>query len=186
MSLENPADRTCCWKRPFEDLDPDLAIYRQRTIQFLRRYFRMSMEVGRLPSLLGREVFRARVTSYRICTFEDTVIFVYDVERCLQKLDPESQALIARIVFQDYSHEEAAAIFGCTLRTLTRRFPEAIDRMTQILIDCGLLERIGRIKSRGRVYAAAASLELEEIDASSDELYPVAGGSSSTCEGVHA
>jgi hypothetical protein len=185
VSLENPADRTCSWKRPFEDLDPDLAIYRQRTIQFLRRYFRMSMEVGRVPSLLGREVFRARVTSYRICTFEDTVIFVYDVERCLQKLDPESQALIARIVFQDYSHEEAAGIFGCTLRTLTRRFPEAIDRMTQILIDCGLLERIGRIKSRGRVYAPA-SLELEEIDASSDQLYPATVGSSPTCEGVHA
>ena len=36
--------------RSFDDLDPDLAIYRQRTIQFLRRYFKMSMEVGRVPS----------------------------------------------------------------------------------------------------------------------------------------
>jgi Sigma-70, region 4 len=166
-----PTERPYCRKRSFDDLDPDLAIYRQRTIQFLRRYFRMSMEVGRVPSMLGREVFRARVTSYRMGTFEDTVIFVHDVESCLQKLDPESQALIARIVFQDYSHEEAAAIFGCTPRTLTRRFPEAIDRMTQILIDCGLLERIGRIRSRGKVWTDASRQEVEEIDASSDEMY---------------
>ena len=186
MSLENPAANTCCWERAFDDLDPDLAIYRQRTMQFLRRYFRMSMEVGRVPSLLGREVFRTRVTSYRMGTFEDAVIFVYDVERCLRKLDPESQALIARVVFQDYSHEEAAAIFGCTLRTLTRRFPEALDRMTQVLIDCGLLERIGSIKSRGRVYAAAPVQEVEEIDASSDELYSAAVGRASACVSLQA
>jgi hypothetical protein len=89
-----------------DDLDPDLAICRQRTIQFLRRYFKMSMEVARVPSLLGREVFRARVTSHRMDTFEDTVYFVHDIERCLERLDPESQSLIARIVFQDYSQEE--------------------------------------------------------------------------------
>ena len=122
LSLGKSGYRPSARKRHFEDLDPDLAIYRQRTIQFLRRYFRMSMEVGRVPSLLGREVFRTRVTSYRMGTFEDTVIFVHDIERCLQKLDPESQSLIVRIVFQDYSQEEAAGIFGCTLRTLTRRF----------------------------------------------------------------
>ncbi len=171
--------------RSFDDLDPDLAIYRQRTIQFLRRYFKMSMEVGRVPSLLGREVFRARVTSYRMGTFEDTVIFVHDIERCLERLDPESQSLIVRMVFQDYTQEEAAAIFGCTLRTLSRRFPEAIDRMTQILIDCGLLERIGSIKSHGRICPQETprldlpSVELEEIDACSADVYPVpaAGGS---------
>jgi hypothetical protein len=158
--------------RSFDDLDPDLAIYRQRTIQFLRRYFKMSMEVGRVPSLLGREVFRARVTSYRLGTFEDTVIFVHDIERCLERLDPESQSLIVRIVFQDYTQEEAAAIFGCTLRTLTRRFPEAIDRMTQILIDCGLLKRIGSIKSRGRLVPKEdASVRLEEIDAAEEETW---------------
>jgi hypothetical protein len=184
VNSQKPSFRPYARLRSFDDLDPDLAIYRQRTIQFLRRYFKMSMEVGRVPSLLGREVFRARVTSYRMGTFEDTVVFVHDIERCLEKLDPESQSLIVRMVFQDYTQEEAAAIFGCTLRTLTRRFPEAIDRMTQILIDCGLLERIGTIKSRGRICQQETpsadlqsldlpSVDLEEIDACSEDAYPI-------------
>ena len=115
MNSEKSSFRPYARVRSFDDLDPDLAIYRQRTIHFLRRYFQMSMEVGRVPSLLGREVFRTRVTSYRMGTFEDTVIFVHDIERCLERLDPESQSLIVRIVFQDYTQEEAAGIFGCTL-----------------------------------------------------------------------
>jgi hypothetical protein len=171
--------------RSFDDLDPDLAIYRQRTIQLLRRYFQMSMEVVRVPSMLGREVFRARVTSYRMGTFEDTVIFVHDIERCLERLDPESQSLIVRIVFQDHTQEEAAAIFGCTLRILTRRFPEAIDRMTQVLIDCGLLKRIGSIKSRGRLLPQDnSSLHLEEIDACGEDVYPIPMPDTSLCASV--
>ena len=182
MNNEKSPFRPYVRGRSFDDLDPDLAIYRQRTIHFLRRYFQMSMEVGRVPSLLGREVFRTRVTSYRMGTFEDTVIFVHDIERCLERLDPESQSLIVRIVFQDYTQEEAAGIFGCTLRTLTRRFPEAIDRMTQILIDCGLLKRIGSIKSRGRLVPQdGSSLYLEEVDACSEDVYPIAMANTSVC-----
>jgi hypothetical protein len=171
LNSEKSSFRPYARVRSFDDLDPDLAIYRQRTIHLLRRYFQMSMEVGRVPSLLGREVFRTRVTSYRMGTFEDTVIFVHDIERCLERLDRESQSLIVRIVFQDYTQEEAAAIFGCTLRTLSRRFPEAVDRMTQILIDCGLLKRIGSIKSRGRLVPQENSnLYMEEIDACSEDV----------------
>ncbi|HKU24448.1 MAG TPA: hypothetical protein VJQ54_03195, partial [Candidatus Sulfotelmatobacter sp.] len=61
-------------------------IYRGRTVGMLRRYMRYSIETGRLPSLLGREFFRAKVTSYTVVTFEDRVIFVHDMERCLEKL----------------------------------------------------------------------------------------------------
>ena len=50
----------------------------------LKRYARLSVEVGRLPSLLGREFFRTHVTSYTVTTFEDTVIFVHDVENSLR------------------------------------------------------------------------------------------------------
>jgi len=32
------------------------------------------MEAGRAPSLLGREMFRGKVTSYRVHSFEDVVI----------------------------------------------------------------------------------------------------------------
>jgi hypothetical protein len=67
--------------------DPDLWLYRERTVALLRRYLRISIEVGRLPSLLGRELFRSKVTSYRMSSFEDGVIFVHDVEQAVDKLD---------------------------------------------------------------------------------------------------
>ena len=64
----------------------ELRMYRSHTLSVLRRYFRMSLELGRLPSLVGREIFRARVTSYRSHSFEDLVIFVTDVEHCVERL----------------------------------------------------------------------------------------------------
>jgi len=98
----------------------DLSAYHDRTIALLLRYFRMSLEIGRMPSVLGREVFRARVTSYRVHTFEDAVIFVHDVERCVERLEPFSRQLIARVILQDYSYEEAAKLMGCGERSVYR------------------------------------------------------------------
>src|SRR5205809_6297590 len=65
----------------------EMWLYRERTIALLRRYLRISIEVGRLPSLLGRDLFRSKVTSYRMSSFEDAVIFVHDAERDLSQLD---------------------------------------------------------------------------------------------------
>src|SRR5580704_14745053 len=82
---------------------PELAFYRKYTEGMLRRYMRLSMETGRVPSLIGQPMFRGRVTSYRVRSFEDVVIFVYDVEKCLARLDARSQELIARISLQEYT-----------------------------------------------------------------------------------
>src|SRR5207245_11504803 len=97
--------------------DPDLWLYRERTVALLRRYMRLSIEVGRMPSLLGREFFRTRVTSYKASTFEDSVIFVHDVERSLEELNEFEKKLIARIVLQQYSLHEAGRNLGCGYRT---------------------------------------------------------------------
>jgi predicted DNA-binding protein (UPF0251 family) len=127
-----------------EDVRPgsDLWLYRDRTIGMLRRYLRFSIEVGRLPSLLGREFFRTRVTSYTVSTFEDAVIFVHDIERVLERLDDFDTKLIRRIVFQDYSQDEAAHLLNCGRRTVVRRFPEAIDRISESFLEGGLLVRL--------------------------------------------
>jgi hypothetical protein len=122
--------------------DPDLWLYRDRTLGMLRRYNRLSIEVGRLPSLLGREFFRSKVTSYRAGTFEDAVIFVHDVARGLAKLGSFDHTLIARIVLQDYTHNETARLLGCWRRTVGRRFPEAVDQLTDIFLEAGLLVRL--------------------------------------------
>src|SRR5258706_14047572 len=65
----------------------EICLYRKRTINLLQRYAKLSIETGRLPSVLGGMGFRARISSYPLHTFEDAVIFVFDVERCLGELD---------------------------------------------------------------------------------------------------
>jgi DNA-directed RNA polymerase specialized sigma24 family protein len=119
--------------------DPDAWLYRERTVALLRRYLRISIEVGRLPSLLGRELFRSKVTSYRMSSFEDGVIFVHDVEQALDQLNEFPRQLIATIVFQEYTQEEAAEVLRCGRRTVCREFPAALDRMTEIFLEGGLL-----------------------------------------------
>ncbi|MGH9528872.1 MAG: hypothetical protein ACRD2S_03030 [Terriglobales bacterium] len=127
--------------------DPGLWLYRDRTIGILRRYMRLSIEVGRLPSLLGREFFRTRVTSYRVSTFEDAVIFVHDVEKVLERLDEFDKKLIGRIILQDYSQYEAARLLNCGRRTVVRRFPEAVDRISADFLEGGLLTPLPRTSS---------------------------------------
>ena len=118
---------------------PDLWLYRPRTTALLRRYLRYSIEVGRLPSILGRELFRSKVTSYRMSSFEDAVIFVYDVERALDQVSAFGQLLIATIIFQEYSQDEAAEHLRCARRTICREFPEALDRISGLFLEGGLL-----------------------------------------------
>jgi DNA-directed RNA polymerase specialized sigma24 family protein len=120
--------------------DSDLWLYRERTAALLRRYLRLSVETGRLPSLLGREFFRTRVTTYHLTTFEDAVIFVHDVERSLEKLRAADQQMIARIALQEYTQEEVARMLHCCRQTIGRMYSEALDRTTEIFLAMGLME----------------------------------------------
>ncbi len=116
---------------------PELAFYRKYTEGMLRRYLRLSMEAGRVPSLIGRDMFRGHVTSYRVHGFDDVVIFVHDVEKCLTKLTDMQRMLIERIAVQEYTQGDAARM---SLRTVVRRYGEAVDVLTSIFLDAGLLE----------------------------------------------
>jgi hypothetical protein len=117
-------------------------IYRGRTIGMLRRYMKYSIETGRLPSLLGREFFRTQVTSYTVVTFEDRVIFVHDMEKCLARLDEFSQQIIARHILQEHDRWATARLLHCNEKTIRRLAPMALDLMTEILLDVGLLQRL--------------------------------------------
>jgi len=119
---------------------PEVAFYRKYTEGLLRRYVKMAMEAGRAPSLLGREMFRGKVTNYQVHGFDDVVIFVHDVERCLAKLDSEQQLIIERIAMQEYTQVEAAGMLGLTARTLMRRYDETLDVLTEILLERKLLQ----------------------------------------------
>lgn len=120
--------------------DPSVAFYRKYTEAMLRRYVRMSMGAGRVPSLLGRELFRGKVTNYQVEGFDDMVIFVEDVARCLAKLERRHQILIERIAMQEYNQQEAADLLRLTLRTVNRTYSEALDLLTEMFLDSKLLE----------------------------------------------
>jgi DNA-directed RNA polymerase specialized sigma24 family protein len=125
--------------RPYRANAKSLFLYRGRTRAILRKYFQVALETGRLPSLLGKQFFRTRVTSYRTVSFEDAVIFVHDVERSLQRLDTLSKDLIANIVLQGYEYGEAANRIGCSLRTVERKFPWALDKLSAIFLEAGII-----------------------------------------------
>ena len=122
--------------------NPDLWLYRERTMALLKRYLRVSIEVGRLPSILGRELFRSKVTSYRMASFEDGVILVHDVEHTLERLPALRRVLIAMIVFQEYTQEEVCDILRCARRTVCREFPLALDSTSEMFLEGGLLNRL--------------------------------------------
>src|SRR3984893_4519995 len=128
--------------REEEDRECMRRTYRGRTGAMLLRYMRYSIETGRLPSLLGREFFRAKVTSYTVVTFEDRVIFVHDMEKCLEKLDEFSRQLIARHILQEHDQAATGKLLHCTERTVRAYVPVVLDLLVEILLDVGLMERL--------------------------------------------
>ena len=137
-------------------LAPQTAFYRTYTEAMLRRYAVLSMESGRVPSMLGREMFRGKVTSYRVHAFDDVVIFCHDVENCIRQLQPRQQRLIQRIAVQEYTLGEAAGMFSTSLRSVQRHYHEAIDELTAVFLERRLLERIATDPCQG----AGGSAEL--------------------------
>jgi hypothetical protein len=116
-----------------------LAFYRKHTEKMLRRYLYASMQVGRSPSILGDPVGRGWVSSRPVKTFEDAVIFVLDIEACLSKLGSVDRQLLSRIALQEYTQAETASLMGMSVRSVCYKYPEALDRLTERLLETGLL-----------------------------------------------
>jgi len=124
-----------------EQVETPLCLYRAHTVSVLKKYLRLSIQTGRLPSLLGNLHFRARNSSYPLQTFEDAVIFVLDVERSLQELDRFSREVIGRVILQEHTAEHAARKMACGNRSIERRLQEALDRLTEHMLERGILSR---------------------------------------------
>jgi len=126
-------------KAPAAEPVVSLGFYRKHTESVLRRYLYASMQVGRAPNILGDSVGRGWCSSRPIRTFEDAVIFVLDVERCLDQLGSLDRMMLSRIVLQEYTQAEAASLLGMAARTISYKFPIALDRLTEKLLESGLL-----------------------------------------------
>jgi hypothetical protein len=116
-----------------------VAFYRRHTEKMLRRYLYASMQVGRAPSILGDSVGRGWCSSRPVRTFEDAVIFVLDMETCLNKLGSLDRQMLSRIVLQEYTQAEAASLLGMSVRTISYKLPQALDRLTERLLESKLL-----------------------------------------------
>lgn len=147
------------------DRRPELRAYRARTVAMLRRYLRYSLDTGRVPSILGGQYFRSGVTSYGMTTFEDRVIFVHDMEICLDKLGELSRQVIARYVLQEHTCRETARLLHCAERTIRRSIPLALDQFSEILLSVGLLDALSTMEKE-----TCQEGERDEILASDCEL----------------
>ncbi|MGD0914376.1 MAG: sigma factor-like helix-turn-helix DNA-binding protein [Terracidiphilus sp.] len=126
-------------KAPADNPAPSLAFYRKHTESMLRRYLYASMQVGRAPSILGDPIARGWASSRPVRTFEDAVIFVLDIEKCLNQLGSLDRQMLSRVVLQEYTQAEAATLLGMSVRTISYKFPKALDRLTEKLLETGLL-----------------------------------------------
>jgi DNA-directed RNA polymerase specialized sigma24 family protein len=88
---------------------------------------------------VGREFFRAKVTYYTATTFEDRVIFVRDVEKCMNRLEYWDQQLIVRVILQEHSQGQTARMLQCNRKTVQRRLPLVLDLLSEDFLKVGLL-----------------------------------------------
>ena len=65
------------------------------------------------------------------------MIFVLDIENCLKKLGQVDQAILSRMVLQEYTQEETAAMLGVSVRAISYKYKKALDRLTEMLLQRG-------------------------------------------------
>ena len=118
---------------------------RARTMALLFRFLRTSLSLGRMPSLFGREIFRAQAQSRRPSAFEDAVLFVCDIEKCLSELEPLKQRLIAYCVLENRSEWEASREFHSSQSFISAQLGLALDILHRTFCQRGILPPLPEI-----------------------------------------
>ena len=125
---------------PELDPRPEMICFRGQTLSLVRHFFELSCQVGRLPSLMGRELFRARVSHHAIPSFEEQVVFVRDLELCVARLKNEQAEIVALIGLYNLSREEVAAMLHCSRWWVNDQLTRALDSLSEIFLQAGLLD----------------------------------------------
>ena len=121
------------------DPRPEMLCFRGQTLALVRHFFELSCQVGRLPSLLGREFFRARVSHHRIPSFEEQAVFARDIELCLARLSEHHAEIITLVGFYDFSYDEVAAMLRYSKGIVHQWFSDALDALSEIFLKAGIL-----------------------------------------------
>ena len=112
---------------------------RMHTHGLLRRYLYASVQTSRTASNLADSIGRGWVSSRPLTSFEDVVIFVHDMAKCIRALPSLDRDILTRVIIQEYTQSEAAQLLGMSPRTLSYKLPAALDRLSEKLIEARLL-----------------------------------------------
>ena len=117
----------------------DLQFFRSQTIGIVRHFFEIASQIGRMPSILGREFFRARVSHHAIPSFEEQAVFVHDVERALSKLNETDAEVLALVGLFQFTLDDVATILGRSPSGVAKRYHKSIDHLAEIFLESRLL-----------------------------------------------
>ena len=92
------------------------------------------------------------------------------METCLNKLDEFSRQIIARHILQEHEQEATARLPHCTDRTVRTNVPIALDLMSEILLDVGLLERLVPIREKPCQAGGTGEIFVSRCDESKNKL----------------
>lgn len=137
MTAEEPATPP-----PAEEPDPrpEIICWRGQTLALVRHYFELSSQYGRLPSLMGREFFRARVSHHAVPSFEEQAVFVRDVELCISRLKAEHQEIVTVMGLYHFTHDEVAQMLHTSKTAIHEWFADALDALAERFLDAGILD----------------------------------------------
>jgi hypothetical protein len=140
----------------FDSERADLLFFRAQTVAIVRHFFEIASQIGRVPSILGREFFRAKVSHHSIPSFEEQAVFVHDVEHALAALNDQDGELVALVGLFHYSLDDVAMMLGRSRSFVTQHFADSIDQLAETFLATGLL-RDDRPDRRPRYFAEEKS-----------------------------
>jgi len=117
----------------------DAMFFRSQTMAIVRHFYEIASQIGRLPSILGREFFRAKISHHAIPSFEEQVVFVHDVELALAKLSEQDAEVLALVGLFHCTLDDAAEMLGRSRRLVVERYADSIDKLAEIFLETGLL-----------------------------------------------
>ena len=159
----------------YDNTRADALFFRGQTLAIVRHFYEIASQIGRLPSILGREFFRAKVSHHAIPSFEEQAVFVHDVEAALGRLREEDAEVIALVGLFQYSLDDVAAMLGRSRSGVAGRFADSIDRLAELFLAAGLPHE-GRPDRRVRHFMA--------VDVS-ETMPPRKPAASATAEAYH-
>jgi len=131
--------RKARYDEEYDGARADVLFYRSQALATVRHFFEIASQIGRLPSIMGREFFRAKVSHHAIPSFEEQAVFVLDVEAALARLNERDGELVALVGLFHYPMDDVARMLGRSRSYVAQHFADSVDHLAQVFLQTGLL-----------------------------------------------